>query len=190
MSTLYTKSGANAGFISCPPENAAWGGTFARFEDPDGNLFGVEGFDEVRQSLELRRQAHAERVESERRAAHELEIARQVQARLFPQLQPHLRTVEYAGICLQARQVGGLFRFPEPWAAAFGLIIGDVSGTGIAAALLMANLQASLRSQSALAFDQPEALLKSVNRLFYGGTIPVDRIVTICDFVERVYLLG
>jgi hypothetical protein len=69
-----------------------------------------------------------------------------------------------------------------------GLIIGEVSGKGIAAALLMANLQASLRSQSALAFDQPEALLKSVNRLFYGGTIPVDRIVTICDFVERVYL--
>jgi serine phosphatase RsbU (regulator of sigma subunit) len=75
--------------------------------DPDGNLFEVEGFDEVRQSLELRRQAHAESVESERRAAHELEIARQVQARLFPQLQPELRTVEYAGICLQARQVGG-----------------------------------------------------------------------------------
>jgi serine phosphatase RsbU (regulator of sigma subunit) len=37
---------------------------------------------------------------------------------------------------------------------------------GIAAALLMANLQASLRSQSALALDQPEALLRSVNRLF------------------------
>jgi Stage II sporulation protein E (SpoIIE) len=34
----------------------------------------------------------------------------------------------------------------------------------------MANLQASLRSQSALAFDQPEALLRSVNRLFYDNT--------------------
>jgi len=51
-----------------------------------------------------------------------------------------------------------------------GLIIGDVSGKGIAAALLMANLQASLRSQSALAIDQPEALLRSVNRLFYDNT--------------------
>ena len=37
------------------PENPAWGGTFTRFEDPDGNLFGLEGFDEVRRSLELRR---------------------------------------------------------------------------------------------------------------------------------------
>ena len=61
-------------FVS-PPENAAWGGTYARFQDPDGNEFGLEGFDEVRRSLELRRQEHAERVEAQRRAAHELEIA-------------------------------------------------------------------------------------------------------------------
>jgi serine phosphatase RsbU (regulator of sigma subunit) len=62
----------------------------------------------VRRSLELRRQAQAEKLESERRAARELEIAKQVQARLFPQIQPELKTVEYAGICLQARQVGGM----------------------------------------------------------------------------------
>jgi len=148
-----------------------WGGTFTRFEDPDGNSFGLEGFDEVRRSLELRRQAYAEKLESERRAAQELEIAKQVQARLFPQIQPELKTVEYAGICLQARQVGGdYFDFLNLGPRRLGLIIGDVSGKGIAAALLMANLQASLRSQSALAFDQPEALLRSVNRLFYDNT--------------------
>jgi serine phosphatase RsbU (regulator of sigma subunit)/predicted enzyme related to lactoylglutathione lyase len=157
-------------FLSSP-ENPAWGGTFTRFEDPDGNLFGLEGFDEVRRSLELRRQAQAEKLESERRAARELEIAKQVQARLFPQIQPELKTVEYAGICLQARQVGGdYFDFLNLGPQRLGLIIGDVSGKGIAAALLMANLQASLRSQSALAFDQPEVLLRSVNRLFYDNT--------------------
>ena len=94
-------------FLSSP-ENPVWGGTFTRFEDPDGNSFGLEGFDEVRRSLELRRQAYAEKLESERRAAQELEIAKQVQARLFPQIQPELKTVEYVGICLQARQVGGM----------------------------------------------------------------------------------
>ena len=155
-----------------PPENPFWGGTYARFEDPDGNAFGLEGFDEVRRSLELRRQEHAEKLESERRAAHELEIAKQVQARLFPQIQPQLKTLEYAGICLQARQVGGdYFDFLSLGPQRLGMIIGDVSGKGIAAALLMANLQASLRSQSALAFDQPEALLRSVNRLFYDNTV-------------------
>jgi serine phosphatase RsbU (regulator of sigma subunit)/predicted enzyme related to lactoylglutathione lyase len=157
-------------FVSAP-ETPGWGGIYARFEDPDGNGFGLEGFDEVRRSLELRRQAHAEKLEAERRVAQELEIARQVQARLFPQIQPELRTVEYSGICLQARQVGGdYFDFLNLGPQRLGLIIGDVSGKGIAAALLMANLQASLRSQSALACDQPEALLRSVNRLFYDNT--------------------
>ncbi len=155
-----------------PPENPFWGGTYARFEDPDGNAFGLEGFDEVRRSLELRRQEHAEKLDSERRAAHELEIAKQVQARLFPQIKPQLKTLEYAGICLQARQVGGdYFDFLSLGPHRLGMIIGDVSGKGIAAALLMANLQASLRSQSALAFDQPEALLRSVNRLFFDNTV-------------------
>ncbi len=153
------------------PEMPGWGGTYTRFEDPDGNAFGLEGFDEVRRSLELRRKEHAEKLEAERRVAQELEIARQVQARLFPQIQPELKTVEYAGICLQARQVGGdYFDFLNLGPQRLGLIIGDVSGKGIAAALLMANLQASLRSQSSLAFDQPEALLRSVNRLFYDNT--------------------
>jgi serine phosphatase RsbU (regulator of sigma subunit)/predicted enzyme related to lactoylglutathione lyase len=157
-------------FVS-PPENATWGGTYTRFEDPDGNAFGLEGFDEVRRSLELRRQEHAQKLEAERRAAHELEIAKQVQARLFPQIQHQLKTLDYAGVCLQARQVGGdYFDFLSLGPQRLGMIIGDVSGKGIAAALLMANLQASLRSQSALAFDQPEELLKSVNRLFYDNT--------------------
>jgi len=168
---IYKKWSERGVHFLSAPENAAWGGTFARFEDPDGNLFGLEGFDEVRRSLELQRQEHAEKLESERRAAHELEIAKQVQARLFPQVQPQLKTLEYAGICLQARQVGGdYFDFLNLGPERLGFIIGDVSGKGIAAALLMANLQASLRSQSALAFDQPEALLRSVNRLFYDNT--------------------
>ena len=157
--------------FSFAPETPGWGGTYTRFEDPDGNSFGLEGFDEVRRSLELRRQEHAEKLERERRVAQELEIARQVQGRLFPQIQPELKTVEYAGICLQARQVGGdYFDFLNLGPQRLALIIGDVSGKGIAAALLMANLQASLRSQSSLAFDQPQALLRSVNRLFYDNT--------------------
>ena len=157
-------------FVS-PPETPLWGGTYTRFEDPDGNTFGLEAFDEVRQSLELRRREQAEKLEVERRAAQELEIARQVQARLFPQTQPELQTVEYAGICLQARQVGGdYFDFLNLGPQRLGLVIGDVSGKGIAAALLMANLQASVRSQLSLAFDRPEALLRSVNRLFFDNT--------------------
>jgi serine phosphatase RsbU (regulator of sigma subunit) len=51
-----------------------------------------------------------------------------------------------------------------------GLVIGDIAGKGIAGALLMANLQANLRSQCAIALDQPQRFLRSVNQLFYENT--------------------
>jgi serine phosphatase RsbU (regulator of sigma subunit)/predicted enzyme related to lactoylglutathione lyase len=154
-----------------PPQTPAWGGIFTRFEDVDGNSFGLAGFDELTSGVEARRRELAQKLESERRAAQELEIAKQVQSRLFPQIHPEAQTLEYAGLCLPARQVGGdYFDFLDLGQRQLGLVIGDVSGKGIAAALLMANLQANLRSQSALALDHPELLLQSVNRLFYENT--------------------
>src|SRR5215471_5965695 len=155
-----------------PPEVPAWGGIHTRFEDPDGNQFGLAGFDELTRSVESQRRALAHKYEAERRAAQEIEIAKQVQARLFPQVHPQARTLEYAGLCLQARQVGGdYFDFLDLGQQRLGLVIGDVSGKGIAAALLMANLQANLRSQSAVALSHPELFLSSVNRLFYENTV-------------------
>jgi len=128
-------------------------------------------FDEVSQALDEQRRATAEKVESERRAARELEIAKQVQARLFPQMPPLLTTLDYAGVCIQAREVGGdYYDFLDLGRDRLGLVIGDIAGKGIAAALLMANLQANLRSQCAIALDQPQRLLRAVNQLFYENT--------------------
>jgi serine phosphatase RsbU (regulator of sigma subunit) len=154
-----------------PPQTPAWGGMFTSFEDVDGNSFGLVGFDEMSREIEAQRRALTEKLEAERRAARELEIAKQVQARLFPQMAPPLRTLDYAGICIQARQVGGdYYDFLDLGRERLGLVIGDISGKGIAAALLMANLQANLRSQCAIALDQPQRLLRSVNRLFFENT--------------------
>jgi len=148
-----------------------WGGVFARFKDLDGNAFSLVSFDEVTHAVEAQRRAIAERLEAERRAAQELDIAKQVQARLFPQTLPPLKTLEYAGLCRQARQVGGdYYDFLDLGGERLGFVIGDISGKGIAAALLMANLQANLRSQCAIAVDQPERLLRSVNQLFCENT--------------------
>jgi serine phosphatase RsbU (regulator of sigma subunit)/catechol 2,3-dioxygenase-like lactoylglutathione lyase family enzyme len=148
-----------------------WGGVFARFRDPDGNSFSLVSFDEVTHAVEAQRRATAEKIETERRAAQELDIAKQVQARLFPQTLPPLKTLEYAGVCRQARQVGGdYYDFLDLGSERLGFVIGDISGKGIAAALLMANLQANLRSQSAIAVDQPQRLLRSVNQLFCENT--------------------
>jgi serine phosphatase RsbU (regulator of sigma subunit) len=126
----------------------------------------------VSREIEAQRRAIAERVESERRTEQELEIAKQVQARLFPQSVPPLRTLDYAGVCIQARHVGGdYYDFLALGPNRVGLLIGDISGKGIAAALLMANLQANLCSQFALAREQPQLFLRSVNQPFYENTV-------------------
>lgn len=152
-------------------ETPIWGGVFARFRDIDGNSFELVSFDEVTHALEAQRRAAAEKVESERRIAQEMEIAKQVQAKLFPQTLPPLRTLDYAGICIQAQQVGGdYYDFLNLGRDRLGLVIGDISGKGIAAALLMANLQANLRSLCAIALDEPQRLLRSVNQLFCENT--------------------
>jgi len=148
-------------------EAAVWGGVFARFRDVDGNTFSLVSFDEVTHAVEAQRRAAADKLESERRAAQELAIARQVQTRLFPQSRPALGSLDYAGACLPARAVGGdYYDFLSLGPDRLGLVIGDVMGKGMAAALLMANLQANLRSQVAFALDEPKRLLQSVNLLF------------------------
>jgi serine phosphatase RsbU (regulator of sigma subunit)/catechol 2,3-dioxygenase-like lactoylglutathione lyase family enzyme len=156
---------------SNPETPTIWGGVYARFKDPDGNLFTLVSFDEVNRAIEAERRAIAEKQEAERRAAQELEIAKQVQSRLFPQSMPSLKSIEFAGLCLPARHVGGdYYDFLHLGPERLGLVIGDISGKGIAAALLMANLQANLRSQCAIALEQPQRFLCSVNQLFCENT--------------------
>jgi serine phosphatase RsbU (regulator of sigma subunit) len=152
-----------------------WGVVSTRFEDIDGNTFALVSFDEFTAGIEAQRRELAGRLEAERRAAQELEIATRVQARLFPQTLPLLTSLEYAGVCVQARQVGGdYYDFLELGRDRVGFVVGDIAGKGIAAALLMANLQANLRSQCAIALDEPERFLCSVNRLFFQNTAEHD----------------
>src|SRR6266403_3034842 len=113
----------------------------------------------------------AERMEADRRVAQEMEFARQVQARLFPQKLPGMKTLEYTGGCIQARKVGGdYYDFLELRPGRLALVLADIAGKGVSGALLMANLQANLRSQYAMAVDDLPQLLASVNRLFYEST--------------------
>ncbi len=154
-----------------PPQQTIFGITLARFQDLDGNGFELIGTDQFTREIEKERHIAAQKIESDRRTAQELEIAKQVQARLFPQTLPPLKTLDYAGVCIQARHVGGdYYDFLSLGNQRLGLVIGDIAGKGIAAALLMANLQANLRSQFLLARDEPQAFLQSVNRLFFQNT--------------------
>jgi sigma-B regulation protein RsbU (phosphoserine phosphatase) len=115
----------------------------------------------------------AGRIESERRAAREMEIAREVQCRLLPQSPPHLETLECAACCVQARAVGGdYYDFLDLGAGREGLVLGDVSGKGVHAALLVANLEAYLRSQCSVAPLDPVRVLQQVNQMLYRSTAP------------------
>jgi serine phosphatase RsbU (regulator of sigma subunit)/catechol 2,3-dioxygenase-like lactoylglutathione lyase family enzyme len=152
-------------------EITIWGSVSTRFRDIDGNTFSLVSFDEVTHALEAQRRAAAQKLEVERRAAQELEIANEVQCRLFPQLRPAIHALDYCGHCFPARAVGGdYYDFLDLGPDRFGLVIADVSGKGIAAALLMANLQANLRSQCAISLDRPQRLLEAVNQLFSQNT--------------------
>jgi serine phosphatase RsbU (regulator of sigma subunit)/predicted enzyme related to lactoylglutathione lyase len=163
-----------------PPQAQSGGAISTSFEDVDGNSFTLLGYEAIAREVQQHRREHAERFESEHRSSQELELARQVQARLLPQTQPALSTLEYAALCIQARHVGGdYYDFLDLGREKFGLVIGDVSGKGVAAALLMANLQAHLRNQSAtyssrpytpFVLEQPQRFLVSVNRLFFENT--------------------
>jgi sigma-B regulation protein RsbU (phosphoserine phosphatase) len=87
-----------------------------------------------------------ERVQKER-LERELEIAKEVQEQLFPKNAPRLPGVEFTGLCLPARVVSGdYYDFLTFGGHRIGMAIGDICGKGISAALLMANLQATLRS--------------------------------------------
>ena len=162
------------------PQVLPEGMTSAIFEDLDGNAFTLLNYDEITREVEEQRRIHVERLEAEKRAAHELEVARQVQARLFPQNPPYLSTLDYAGMCVPARHVGGdYYDFLDLEREHIGLVIGDISGKGTGAALLMASLQAHFHNQCAtywsrpftpFVLEQPERFLRSVNQLFYENT--------------------
>ncbi len=118
----------------------------------------------------------AARQTAEAKRVNEMSIAREVQVKLFPQRMPPLVTLDYAGSCDQARTIGGdYYDYLDMGKGRVGFALADISGKGIFAALLMANLQANLRGQYALALSESDGLgilMRSVNRLFFESVTP------------------
>ena len=131
-------------------------------------------WDNQRVLAAIRKQA-----DSERRRQSELEIAATVQQQLFPRAMQKLRTIDYAGRCVAARGVGGdYYDFLELGDETLGFVLADVSGKGVPAALLMANLQACFRTQASAGVHRPAKLLEAVHRHFYSSTSS-DRFATL-----------
>ncbi len=116
-------------------------------------------------------EAFAKEAAQKERLNAEIEIAREVQERLFPQELPKVKGLDYFGGCRPALGVGGdYYDFIELPDGKFGFAIGDVSGKGIGASLMMASLQASLRGQAIHSGDDLATLMTHVNRLVYEAS--------------------
>jgi phosphoserine phosphatase RsbU/P len=122
----------------------------------------------------------------------ELDMAAQVQRNLFPRVRPEVPGLDYAGICRPARGVSGdYYDFIALGEGRLGLLLADVSGKGMSAALLGASLHAAVRANAAGAGDRCGEVLAKANALlfetttaeryatvFYGVYDPATRILT------------
>ena len=106
-------------------------------------------------------------------AGTDLNLAIAVQRQMLPRKTKQLTTAEYAGMTAAARAVGGdYYDFLDLGPGALGVLLADVSGKGVPAALLMANLQAAIRCECAHTFSSLPAMLQQVNTHFFESTLP------------------
>lgn len=108
----------------------------------------------------------AEEAANRDRMNREMEIAQEVQARLFPQSYPGIEGVDMAGLCRTAQRIGGdYYDFFLLENRRLGVAIGDVSGKGISAALLMASIRAALRGLTLAGTPEPAEVMRRLNRI-------------------------
>jgi len=135
-------------------------------EDELGDL--ADSFNEMTKAI---RQGREDALANER-LTRELETAREIQERLLPTSEPQLSGFEVTGASIPSRQIGGdYFDFLVQDQGRIGVAIGDVSGKGMPAALLMSNLQASLQGQVIHPSSVAEVVTR-VNNLIVGSTDP------------------
>jgi sigma-B regulation protein RsbU (phosphoserine phosphatase) len=107
----------------------------------------------------------------EERLTSELEMAARVQQDLFPKVLPARPGIDYAGICRPARGVSGdYYDFLPLGDGKLGLLLADVFGKGMSAALLGASLHAAIRANALGAGDRCGAVLAKANRLLFETT--------------------
>ena len=118
------------------------------------------------------------------RLQSEIEIAREVQSQLYPRSAPQTKSLRLTAICRPARIVSGDYYDYECVGDSYvALAVGDVAGKGISAALLMATLQSSLRTQlsNSGGNGRPSAarLVSQLNQYLYANTSP-EKFTTLC----------
>jgi sigma-B regulation protein RsbU (phosphoserine phosphatase) len=117
-------------------------------------------------------ESHDRMLVKQERLARELELCRQIQNEMLPHGPLRTGLAEVAGVSVPAREVGGdFFNYFTLEDGSIALLVGDVSGKGVGAALLMANIQATLRAKLQLEFDLAR-LIDGVDRDIAANTPP------------------
>ena len=112
-----------------------------------------------------------DRIVEQEKLRRELMVASEVQKRLFPEKSPETAAVHCAGLCIPARGVGGdYYDFLDLGNDQIGIALADVAGKGIAAALVMSVVQASLRSLAETGAPSLADLASRMNRLLHRST--------------------
>jgi len=105
------------------------------------------------------------RVAEQREFRKEIQIAQDVQARLFPQDRPPMQTLDYIGDCRSALGVGGdYYDFLALGPSLLGITVADIAGKGLSASLLMASLQALVRSHAPSLSEDLQEFAREINR--------------------------
>ena len=117
--------------------------------------------------------------EDKRRFEEEIEAASQVQHLLFPSWQPLVPGLDYAGACIPACGVSGdYYDFLRLPSGCLAVLLADVCGKGMPAALLAASLHAAVRAYAPAADHNCGEVLAKVNRLLFETT-SAERFVTV-----------
>jgi phosphoserine phosphatase RsbU/P len=113
----------------------------------------------------------AEESAQRQRIDREIEIAREVQERLLPQIYPVVAGIDFAAYSRAAREVGGdYYDFIALENGSLGIAIGDVSGKGISSALLMASVRAALHGLTFSGELDLARVIEGLNRIIYDSS--------------------
>jgi sigma-B regulation protein RsbU (phosphoserine phosphatase) len=153
----------STGMLVCGPRMAKTGYTDTDLEFGGGLV--------AQASVAFENAWHFAETLEKKKIEQELEVAAGIQRDLFPKQIPALHLTELAARNRQARQVGGDYYDVLAMGPAHLLVVADISGKGVSASLLMANIQATLRAVVTLDLPLPE-LAARTNDLLWASTPP------------------
>ena len=165
---LSSRLTRNLSTLSDGVHRIAAGDYSARVEVKSNDEVGrlATAFNQMAEDVELHQRSAVE----QERIKRELELGRQIQHDMLPQGPLRFGLTEIKGVSVPAKEVGGdFFNYFSLTDGQIALLVGDVSGKGVGAALLMANIQASLRTRLALGQDL-DAIAREIDVDIEGNT--------------------